>query len=1137
MPNGSLEQFIYKDKESSITPPLEWEKLYQIALGIARGLVYLHRGCNTRILHLDIKPHNILLDEDFCPKISDFGMAKFCPTRDISILSWFGARGTQGYIAPEVSFKNFGGVSHKSDVYSYGMMVLEMIGGRKNIDVTVENMSEIYFPQWIYNHLKPDFNIEGSSQMFEEETTKKMIIVALWCIQTHPTNRPSMSKVVEMLGGNNEELQMPPNPSHSSSFLTFVLVITGLNGILLVTSDNCSLPVYYPFQLEFLDGSIGDYGYPGFVIKCLDSRMVINISNHLSLVRDINYDYKTLQWIPVRRLVVPFLKTDSSYRSDSPYSALAQLKQGFELRWSTPIECQECESSGGLCQYNSTGFRRCNGKIGKFAQRIYPRNSTGQLMPKGNSTGRRMPKVTGKPIGLKVIIGVSTGVGVVVLLILLVLYRKIIFSVCSCWRNKVESSTNVEAVFLENYRKIISSLCSCWRNKAESSTKVEVFLENYECLGLQRYKYSDIKKMTNSFKDIVGKGGYGCVFKGQFRDGRLVAVKVLNESKGKGEDFVNEVATIGRTNHVNVVSLLGFCTEKTKRALVYEFMPNGSLEQFIYKDKESSIRPLLGWEKLYQIALGIARGLEYLHRGCNTRILHFDIKPHNILLDENFCPKISDFGMAKLCPTRDISILSWFGARGTPGYIAPEVSFRNFGGVSHKSDVYSYGMMVLEMIGGRKNIDATVENISEIYFPRWIYNHLKPDFNIEGSSEMFEEETTKKMIIVALWCIQTHPTNRPSISKGFIKQSNDVNFSQCQCLNGVLAETSSYCPEATNIRYPFRYQINDGAIVGDDGYPGLLIKCSEYPYRLFINISNHIYHVQRIYYEAKIVTVVDVDIEKEECPLPRRNVSLESIPSLHYYSKQANMNIFYNCTNIGNVEQALPCLENNNNNNNRNTSKRSYAFVRDNIPKGFNWYRNCEESVEVLFDAFYFDVSLNRNITQALKLGFPLSWSAPSDCEDCERSGGQCQYNSTGASRCHCNNGEFRDRICPQTHPGKTTGSKVMIGVSTGVGVLCFILLVIYGRTVSSSLYLVISHWRNGNKSPTNVEVFLENYRCLALQTYKYSDIKKMTNSFKDTLGQGGYGCVFKGKLCDGRLVAVKTTVPTSYAAVITVTR
>ncbi|KAF5191654.1 Pr5-like receptor kinase, partial [Thalictrum thalictroides] len=353
------------------------------------------------------------------------------------------------------------------------------------------------------------------------------------------------------------------------------------------------------------------------------------------------------------------------------------------------------------------------------------------VSPSNQPTLESTHRQRGLSTGVKVLIGVFTGVGVLVLLILLRYYR--VFN-------------------------------SHWRNNTKGATNVEMFLESCGHLTVQRYKYSDIKKMTNSFKETLGQGGYGSVFKGKLKhDGRLVAVKLLNESKGNGEDFINEVATIGRTNHVNVVSLLGFCTEGVKRALVYEFMPNGSLERFIYNEKTSDTP--LGWEKLYQIALGIATGLEYLHRGCNTRILHFDIKPHNILLDEEFIPKISDFGLAKLCPTKE-SVVSMLVPRGTIGYIAPEVYCKNFGGVSHKSDVYSYGMMVLEIIGGRKNIDATVENISEIYFPKWIYNHLKQGLNyLEGSEEIYKDETTKKMIIVALWCIQTQPADRPSISK------------------------------------------------------------------------------------------------------------------------------------------------------------------------------------------------------------------------------------------------------------------------------------------------------------------------------------------------------------------------------------
>ncbi|KHN20760.1 Putative receptor-like protein kinase [Glycine soja] len=271
--------------------------------------------------------------------------------------------------------------------------------------------------------------------------------------------------------------------------------------------------------------------------------------------------------------------------------------------------------------------------------------------------------------------------------------------------------------------------------------------------------------MTNSFKVKLGQGGFGAVYKGQLVSGCPVAVKLLNSSKGNGEEFINEVATISRTSHVNIVTLLGFCLEGRKKALIYEFMDNGSLEKFIYK-KGSQTIVSLSWENLCQISIGIARGLEYLHRGCNTRILHFDIKPHNILLDENFCPKISDFGLAKLCPRKE-SIISMSDTRGTMGYLAPEMWNRRFGGVSHKSDVYSYGMMLLEMVGGRKNIDAEASHTSEIYFPHLAYKRLELDNDLRTDEVMTTEENeiAKRITIVGLWCIQTFPNNRPTMSR------------------------------------------------------------------------------------------------------------------------------------------------------------------------------------------------------------------------------------------------------------------------------------------------------------------------------------------------------------------------------------
>ena len=301
---------------------------------------------------------------------------------------------------------------------------------------------------------------------------------------------------------------------------------------------------------------------------------------------------------------------------------------------------------------------------------------------------------------------------------------------------------------------------------AKTDKHLEGFIRSYGHLAVKRYRFYDIKKMTLSFQEKLGQGGYGDVYKGKLSDGRLVAVKVLKTTKGNGEEFINEVASISRTSHVNIVTLLGFCLEGSKRALIYEFMPNGSLEKFIYNDNPLKTTPNLGWEKLLQIATGIARGLVYLHRGCSTRILHFDIKPHNILLDEDFCPKISDFGLSKLCMKKE-SIISTMDARGTIGYTAPEMFSRNFGGVSHKSDVYSYRMMILEMVGGRKNIKAGVSKTSEIYFPHWIYKQMELGRNLglHGLVTTEEDEIARKMVLVGLWCIQTNPSDRPSMNK------------------------------------------------------------------------------------------------------------------------------------------------------------------------------------------------------------------------------------------------------------------------------------------------------------------------------------------------------------------------------------
>jgi len=216
MPNGSLDKFIYIRDET--LSPLSWDILYQIARDIAQGLEYLHKGCNSRIFHFDIKPHNILLDENFSTKISDFGLAKLCP-RNESIIFLSYDRGTMGYVAPKMCNRHFGRVLHKSDIYSYGMMLLEMVGGRKNINAEASHTSEIYFLHWAHNKLELDYDLRPDMVMTREENkiAKRLAIIGLWCTHTFSNDRPTMSKVIDMLEDKMVSLQIPPKPLLSSS--------------------------------------------------------------------------------------------------------------------------------------------------------------------------------------------------------------------------------------------------------------------------------------------------------------------------------------------------------------------------------------------------------------------------------------------------------------------------------------------------------------------------------------------------------------------------------------------------------------------------------------------------------------------------------------------------------------------------------------------------------------------------------------------------------------------------------------------------------------------------------------------------------------------------------------------------------
>nr|XP_043622075.1 G-type lectin S-receptor-like serine/threonine-protein kinase At1g34300 [Erigeron canadensis] len=289
------------------------------------------------------------------------------------------------------------------------------------------------------------------------------------------------------------------------------------------------------------------------------------------------------------------------------------------------------------------------------------------------------------------------------------------------------------------------------------------FLDDMEREKPIQFTSHHLRIATDNFTIKLGSGGFGTVYKGIISNNTPVAVKVLNGTSDKSieQQFMAEMSTMGRTHHFNLIRLYGFCFESSLRALVYEFMVNGSLDHYLFKEDKKTI---IGFKQLHEIALGSARGITYLHEQCHQRIVHYDIKPANILLDSNYCAKVADFGLAKLC-NRDNTHITMTARRGTPGYAAPEL-WMPFP-VTHKCDVYSFGMLLFEIIGRRNNMDMTFGD-SQQWFPVWAWgkyeNKQLKDLMIACGIAKEDEEVVERMLKVAFCCVQYRPETRPMMS-------------------------------------------------------------------------------------------------------------------------------------------------------------------------------------------------------------------------------------------------------------------------------------------------------------------------------------------------------------------------------------
>ncbi|KAK6776976.1 hypothetical protein RDI58_023693 [Solanum bulbocastanum] len=307
---------------------------------------------------------------------------------------------------------------------------------------------------------------------------------------------------------------------------------------------------------------------------------------------------------------------------------------------------------------------------------------------------------------------------------------------------------------------------SLFHRKHQSSTRHASEFDD-ELSGVKNvtlFSYKQLRIATDDFSTVnkIGEGGFGSVYKGRLKSGKMAAIKVLSsESKQGVREFLTEIKVISDVDHENLVKLYGCCIEDDHRILVYNYLENNSLAQTLLGGRHSSIQ--FSWRTRTKICIGVAKGLAYLHEQVKPHIIHRDIKASNILLDKDLTPKISDFGLAKLIPPNATHVSTR--VAGTIGYLAPEYAIR--GQATRKSDVYSYGVLLIEIVTGRCNTNSRLPIDEQYLLERtWqLYERkelvLLVDTSLDGD---FDAEQACRYLKIGLLCTQDALKLRPSMS-------------------------------------------------------------------------------------------------------------------------------------------------------------------------------------------------------------------------------------------------------------------------------------------------------------------------------------------------------------------------------------
>lgn len=318
------------------------------------------------------------------------------------------------------------------------------------------------------------------------------------------------------------------------------------------------------------------------------------------------------------------------------------------------------------------------------------------------------------------------------------------------------------AAFMMKPKNFLQNIMKPFKFSSSKEGQKEEDLEKIAAQEQKVFPFETLVAATKNFHQKLGEGGFGPVFKGKLEDGREIAVKKLSQNSNQGKkEFENEAKLLARVQHRNVVNLLGYCTRGAEKLLVYEYISNESLDKFLFK---TGRREELDWKRRYDIIGGIARGLLYLHEDSHSCIIHRDIKASNVLLDDKWAPKIADFGMARLFPEDQTHVNTR--VAGTNGYMAPEYVMH--GHLSVKADVFSFGVLILELISGQKNSTFDV-NLDAQNLLEWAWKLYKKGRSLEvldpslASSAVAEQ--VAMCVQIGLLCTQADPQSRPNMRR------------------------------------------------------------------------------------------------------------------------------------------------------------------------------------------------------------------------------------------------------------------------------------------------------------------------------------------------------------------------------------